>query len=255
MDLARLKVIVSGAASGLGRHFALRLAEAGAQVAIGDVNEGGLAETVALTRGMPGRVYSRRLDVSKESEVEAFVAWAGMALDGMNALINNAAIARDALLVKAPEAGPVRKLNKERWDEVVAVNLTGATMMAREAVARIASSGTRPAVVVNISSVARHGSLGQSAYVASKAALAANTRTWALEWGPLGIRCAAVAPGLVETPMTRALPRATREAMIAAIPVGRIGQPEDVWQAVKFALECEYFNGRTVDVDGGGFSH
>jgi 3-oxoacyl-[acyl-carrier protein] reductase len=251
MQLKDLKIIVSGGASGMGRHFAVRLAEAGAQVAIGDVNEAGLAESVSLAKG-PGKVHARKVNVADEGEVGAFVDWAHGAMGGLNGLINNAGILRDGLLVKKDrETGEVKKLSKEQWDAVIAVNLTGATLLARDTVAKMVSTGSKPGVVVNMSSVARHGNRGQSNYSAAKAALATNSKTWSLEWAPFGIRCAAVAPGMVETPMTQGMNQKARDALVAAIPVGRIGNTEDLWLAVKFVLECDYFNGRTIDVDGG----
>jgi 3-oxoacyl-[acyl-carrier protein] reductase len=251
MKLQDLKIIVSGGASGMGRHFAVRLAEGGAQVAIGDVNEAGLAETVSLAKG-PGKVHARKVNVADEGEVGAFVEWAHGAMGGLNGLINNAGILRDGLLVKKDrETGEVKKLSKEQWDAVIAVNLTGATLLARDTVAKMVSTGSKPGVVVNMSSVARHGNRGQSNYSAAKAALATNSKTWSLEWAPFGIRCAAVAPGMVETPMTQGMNQKARDALVAAIPVGRIGNTEDLWLAVKFVLECDYFNGRTIDVDGG----
>jgi len=251
MKLSDLKIIVSGGASGMGRHFAVRLAEGGAQVAIGDVNEAGLAETVSLARG-PGKVHARKVNVADEADVGAFVEWAHGAMGGLNGLINNAGILRDGLLVKKDrETGEVKKLSKEQWDAVIAVNLTGATLLARDTVAKMVATGSKPGVVVNMSSVARHGNRGQSNYSAAKAALATNSKTWSLEWAPFGIRCAAVAPGMVETPMTQGMNQKARDALVAAIPVGRIGVPEDLWLAVKFVLECDYFNGRTIDVDGG----
>ena len=131
------------------------------------------------------------------------------------------------------------------------MNLTGATLMVREVVATMARAGTRPGVVVNISSIARHGNRGQSNYVAAKAALAANTVTWAREFAPFGIRVGAIAPGMIETPMTQGMNQKARDALVATIPVGRIGPPEDIWQAVRFVVECDYFDGRCVDVDGG----
>jgi 3-oxoacyl-[acyl-carrier protein] reductase len=260
MRLEELKIIVSGAASGMGRHFAVRLAEAGATVAIGDVNEPGLAETGALATKAKGNIFARRLDVSSEADVAAFVDWADGTLGGLNALINNAGIIRDGLLVKRDRAtGEIKKLPKEQWDAVIGVNLTGAALLARDTVAKIAAGahasaqahGASRGVVVNISSVSRYGLRGQSNYSAAKAGLAAVTRTWALEWGPMGIRCGGVAPGMVETPMTRGMNQKARDALVAAVPVGRIGEPEDLWLAVKFVLECDYFNARTIDVDGG----
>src|SRR4030095_13375132 len=109
----------------------------------------------------------------------------------------------------------------------------------------------RPGVIVNMSSVARHGNRGQSNYVEAKAALAANTVTWAREFAPFGVRVGAIAPGMVETPMTQGMNQQARDALVANIPVGRIGLPEDIWLAVKFVLECEYFDGRTTHVERG----
>jgi len=245
MRLDQLKVIVTGGASGMGAHFAKRLFEAGAKVAVGDVNEG-------LLKELPAGIATRKLDVSSEKECEDFVAWAHGAMGGLNALVNNAGVIRDGLLVrKDKETGAIKKATKQDWDTVIGVNLTGATMMAREVAAKMAETGARPGCIVNISSVSRHGNRGQSNYVAAKAALAANTVTWARELAPFGVRVACIAPGMVETPMTRGMNQRARDALVAAIPVGRIGEPEDLWLAVKFTLECDYFNARCLDVDGG----
>jgi 3-oxoacyl-[acyl-carrier protein] reductase len=251
MKLADLKIIVTGGAQGMGAHFAHRLVEAGAQVAIGDVNEAGLATTVEAAKG-PGKLHARKLNVADEGEIASFVAWASEAMGGLNGLINNAGVLRDGLLVKKDrETGKVKVLTKEQWDTVIGINLTGATLIARDVVAKMVETGTKPGVVVNMSSIARHGNRGQSNYSAAKAALAANTRTWSLEFAPFGIRVGAIAPGMVETPMTQGMNQKARDALVAAIPVGRVGVPEDIWIAVKFVLECDYFNGRTIDVDGG----
>jgi len=253
MQLSQLKVIVTGAAQGMGAHFARRLAEAGAQVAAGDVKEDGLAQLAEATRGLPGKVHTRKLDVSNEAEIGAFVDWAHAQMGGLNALINNAGILRDGLLVKKDRTtGAISKLTREQWDAVIGVNLTGATFMVRDTVAKMVATEQKPGVIVNMSSAARHGNRGQSNYAAAKAALAADTVTWAREFAPFGIRVGAVAPGMVETPMTQGMNQKARDAIVAAIPVGRIGLPEDLWLAVKFVLECDYFNARTIDVDGGG---
>ena len=138
--------------------------------------------------------------------------------------MNNAGILRDGLLVKRDRTtGEIQKLAKDQWDAVIGVNLTGATLLARDVVAKMvartpaaAAPGTCRGVVVNISSVSRHGMRGQSNYSAAKAALAAITRTWALEWGSFGIRCGAVAPGMVETPMTLGMNQKARDALVSA---------------------------------------
>jgi len=252
MQLSSFKIIITGGAQGMGAHFARRLAEAGAQVAAGDVKEDGLAALAESTGGLPGKVHVRKLDVSSEADVGAFVDWAADAMGGLNGLINNAGILRDGLLVKKDRAtGQVSKLTREQWDAVIGVNLTGATMMARDTVAKMVATDQRPGVIINMSSIARHGNRGQSNYVSAKAALAANAVTWSREFAPFGIRVAAIAPGMIETPMTQGMNQKARDALVAAIPVGRIGVPEDIWIAVKFVLECDYYTGGTIDVDGG----
>ncbi len=231
MNLTSVKCIVSGGAQGLGRHYALRLQAA---------------------RGSSGKLHARPLDVTRDEDLRDFVAWAHGAMGGLNALVNNAGILRDGLLVKKDRhTGELSVLSREQWDAVLAVNLTGATMLVREVVRKMVETATRPGVVVNMSSIARHGNRGQSNYVAAKSALAANTMTWAREFAPFGIRVAGVAPGMIDTPMTRGMNPRARESLVSAIPVGRIGEPEDVWLAVRFVIECDYFNGRTIDVDGG----
>ena len=251
MRLEDTKFIVTGAASGLGRHYALRLAEAGGQVAAGDVNEAALASLEGEAKDLRGKIHTKRLDVGSEAEVTAFVDFAHEAMGGLNGLVNNAGILRDGLLVKKDRTtGAITKLSAAQWQAVIDVNLTGATYMVRDVVAKMAGSGEK-GVIVNISSIARHGNRGQSNYSAAKAALATNTKTWALEFAPFGIRVGCVAPGMVETPMTQGMNQKAKDALVAAIPVGRIGLPEDLWLAVRFVIECEYFNGRTIDVDGG----
>ena len=252
MQLSDMKIIVTGAAQGMGAHFARRLAEAGAQVAAGDVKEELLGELVEATKGAKGKIHAKKLDVSNEADVGAFVDWAHGAMGGLNGLVNNAGILRDGLLVKKDRTtGAITKMTKDQWDAVIGVNLTGAVMMVRETVAKMVATEQKPGVIVNMSSIARHGNRGQSNYSSAKAALAAQSVTWSREFAPFGIRVNAVAPGMVETPMTQGMNQKARDAIVASIPVGRIGGPEDLWIAVKFAIECDYFNGRVIDVDGG----
>jgi 3-oxoacyl-[acyl-carrier protein] reductase len=245
MKLEDLKIIVTGAASGMGAHFAKQLHAAGAKVAAGDVNEALLAE-------LPQGIARRKLDVSNEADVVSFVDWAAKELGGLNGLVNNAGIIRDGLIVKQDkETKAIKRFATDDLMAVFNVNLLGATMMVREVAAKMAETGTKPGVIVNMSSISRHGNRGQTSYVAAKAALAANTVTWAREFAQFGIRVTAIAPGMVETPMTKGMNQKARDALVAAIPVNRIGTVDDLWLAVKFALECDYFNARTVDVDGG----
>ncbi|HVY44328.1 MAG TPA: SDR family NAD(P)-dependent oxidoreductase [Minicystis sp.] len=251
MRLEDTKFIVTGAAQGLGKHYAFRLAEAGGSVTAGDVNEAGLAALAEEAKGLKGKLFTRKLDVASEEDIASFVAFAREKMGGLNGLVNNAGILRDGLLVKKDKAtGAVTKLSKPQWQAVIDVNLTGATFMVRDVVASMVEHGEK-GVIVNISSIARHGNRGQSNYSAAKAALAVNTKTWALEFAPFGIRVGAVAPGMVDTPMTAGMNQKARDALVGMIPVGRSGQPEDIWLAVKFVIECDYFDGRCIDVDGG----
>ncbi len=252
MKLENVRAIVTGGARGMGAHFALRLAEAGASVAVGDVDTEGLAALADRGSATDGAIFTRELDVTSGESASGFVAWAREKLGSLNTLINNAGIIRDGLLVKKDRnTGEVTTLSDEQWNAVLAVNLTGATRMVRETVASMVRAGDGPGVVINISSVSRHGNRGQSNYVAAKAALAANTVTWNREFARFGVRVSAIAPGMVETPMTQGMNQKARDVLVSKIPVGRIGVPEDLWLAVKFSIECDYFAGRTLDVDGG----
>lgn len=245
MELKDLKIIVTGAGGGMGAYFARVLHEAGASVVAGDLKEDGLAE-------LPEGVHHRRLDVTSEDDCRSFVEWASTTMGGVNSIINSAGIIRDGLLVrKSRSSGEITTMSRDQFQSVIDVNLTGTVLMTREVVETMVKNGFGPGVVVNISSVARHGNRGQTNYVATKAAVAANAVTWAREFAPFGIRAVAIAPGMVETPMTQGMNQKARDALVANIPVGRIGLPHDLWQAVKFALECDYFNGTTVDVHGG----
>jgi 3-oxoacyl-[acyl-carrier protein] reductase len=162
MELNELKIIVTGAAQGMGAHFAQRLAPRPARsVAAGDVKEEGSPPSSSRRKGLPGKVFARKLNVADEADVESFVAWANEAMGGLNGLVNNAGILRDGLLVKKDrETGAVNPLSKAQWDAVIGVNLTGATFMVREVVAKMVETGSRPGVVVNMSSIARHGNRG-----------------------------------------------------------------------------------------------
>src|SRR6266545_3101340 len=138
MDLREMKIIVTGAASGMGAHFATQLARAGALVAAGDVNDDGLRALAEANAGAAGAVHTRRLDVSNEASIASFVDWALDAMGGLNGLVNNAGILRDALLVKKDRTtGAVVVMDRAQWQAVIDVNLTGATFMVREVVSRM----------------------------------------------------------------------------------------------------------------------
>lgn len=250
MDVADARAIVTGAASGIGRCFALELSTAGAAVVAADIDRVGLERLAADAAGARGRVDTFVCDVSREDAVRPFVQQAIGALGSVNLLVNNAAILRDGLLVSREDTF-VRKLPTAQWRAVLETNLTGPYLMTREVAAHMLERQVRPALLVNISSLTREGNVGQSNYSASKSALDALTRTWALELAPHGIRVGGIAPGLVDTPMLATLAAAEREGLEARVPLGRVGQPREIWLALRFIIECDFFTGRVIAVDGG----
>ncbi|HEU4728931.1 MAG TPA: SDR family oxidoreductase [Kofleriaceae bacterium] len=245
MELSQARAVVTGAARGLGLHFVRALVRAGAQVVAGDLDAAGLRR---LRDEVPG-VTVVVADVAVEAAACALVDKAHAALGAINLLVNNAGVLRDGLLVARPADGG-HKLPAAMWQRVIDVNLTGAYLVTREVAGRMVTDRTG-GVIINISSLARSGNPGQSSYAASKAGLDACTRTWALELAEHGIRVGGVAPGVIDTPMLDEISEPAMRDLIAGIPLGRIGTPDDVWRAVQMIIECEFFTGRTIEVDGG----
>jgi 3-oxoacyl-[acyl-carrier protein] reductase len=252
MNITDLNVLVTGGASGMGRAFVLAFARDGANVAFCDVSEDGIRTVEAEAAELPGKVVGFVADVSNEDQVIKLVADARTALGSLNGLVNNAGIFRDGLLVKKDrETGEIRKMSLKNWDKVIAVDLTGPFLCTREFAASVVETGEKPAVVVNISSIARHGNMGQTNYSAAKAGLIADTKLWAGELARYGIRTGAVAPGFVNTPILQGMRPEVLEGMLKAVPLRRVAEPEEIYKAVKFIVECDYFTGRCIDVDGG----
>jgi len=231
-------IVLTGATRGCGRALAEEFARGGHTVlgcGRGAVQIGELQKAL----GEPHDFATVNV-----ADAEAVAWWAKRVLKRYGApdlVVNNAAlINKNAPLWQVPAA---------EMDALLAVNVSGTANVVRSFVPAMIERGA--GVIVNMSSIARHGNRGQSNYVAAKAALAANTKTWAAEFARYGIRVGAISPGMVKTPMTDGMNTKALEALTAAIPVGRIGLPEDIWLAVRFVIECEYFNARTIDVDGG----
>ncbi len=252
MKLTDSKILVTGGASGMGRAFTLSLARDGADVAFCDLNDEGIAEVVAAGADLPGKVVGFNANVADESAVIGLINDAAEALGGLNGLVNNAGIFRDGLLVKkSRDTGEIRKLSLKKWQQVIDVDLTGPFLCTREFAARCIETDTRPAVVISISSISRHGNMGQSNYSAAKAGLVADTKLWSLELARYGIRTGVIAPGFVDTPILQGMRPDVLEKMLKAVPLRRAGDPAEIYLAVKFIIECDFFTGRCIDVDGG----
>jgi 3-oxoacyl-[acyl-carrier protein] reductase len=252
MEIKDAKVIVTGAASGMGRHFALRLAASGADVAAADVSEEGLATLKAEAEGLAGRLFTFKANVADEGEVAAMVTGAAAAMGGLNGLVNNAGIFRDGLLIKKDrETGAIQKMTLKNWQTVIDVDLTGPFLCTRDFAAWVAENGVKDSVIVNISSVSRHGNQGQSNYSAAKAGLIADTKLWSQELARYGVRVGAIAPGFIETPILLGMRPEVLEKTVAQVPLRRLGTPEEIFQGIRFIFECGYFTGRCLDIDGG----
>jgi len=248
MEWSEVRAVVTGGARGMGFRFVQGVREAGGKVAFCDVDESAVHAAAEQNGGV-----GLRADVSREDDVEALFDGAEEALGGpVNLLVNNAGITRDGLLVKVDrQTGEVRGFPKAKWDAVLGVNLTGPFLCMRAFATRAVRAKLQEAVAVNLSSISRAGNPGQGNYSAAKAGLAADTMVWAKELGRYGIRVGAVAPGFIHTPMTAGMRPDILEKILAPVPLHRMGEPEDIWQAVRFIVECRYFTGRVIEVDGG----
>jgi 3-oxoacyl-[acyl-carrier protein] reductase len=234
--------IVTGGARGLGREIALTLAATGMAVAVFD-KDGPAAETTAaaiIKKG--GRALGMSLDVRDAVAIEATFTAAEQALGPATALVNNAGIYPDNTLLDMPEAA---------WDAVIDTNLKG-TFLCAQRFARMRSAAGGGAIVNLASTAAFSARIGAGHYSASKAGVAMLTHSMAQEWGPLGIRVNAVAPGLIEVEGNRVTPE-YKSNFLPMIPLGRTGQPPDVAAAVAFPLSdaAAFISGVVLPVDGG----
>jgi 3-oxoacyl-[acyl-carrier protein] reductase len=250
VDVRDKTILVTGAGRGIGRCLALHFAHKGANLALLDTN----AEAVSKTRaecaqaGVTARSYVA--DASQEESVVGALDKVSMDFGRLDGLINNAGIVRDALLVKVKDGQVVSKMTLADWQAVINVNLTGVFLCAREAAQRMIARATR-GVIVNVSSISRAGNAGQTNYSAAKAGVAAMTVVWAKELARFGIRVAAVAPGFIRTPMVESMKPEALAKMTAPIPLGRLGEPEEIAHAVGFIFENDLFTGRCLEVDAG----
>jgi len=237
--------LVTGASQGIGRACALELAKGGATVALAARNEAKLAEVVKEIEAAGGQAAAFALDVSSEESLKTGAKAVLERYGKVEILVNNAGITRDGLMMRMKRAD---------WDDVLATNLTGAFLLTQAIISSMMKN--RWGRIVNISSVVgRTGQAGQVNYAASKAGLIGMTRSMARELASRGITVNAVAPGYIETPMTAVLNEQQRTAMMATIPLGRPGEPEDIAKAVSFLASdaAAYITGHVLDVNGGMF--
>ena len=236
--------IVTGAGRGIGRAVAVRLAEDGLDLVINCAHsEEAARETAAMCEGSGARVLVVRADVSDPDGAKKLFDETIKAFGRVDVLVNNAGITRDGLLLR---------MKPEDFDAVIATNLTGTFLCMKQAARYMLRA--KYGRIINMSSVVGlRGNAGQVNYAASKAGVIGMTKSAAKELAAKGITVNAVAPGMIETDMTRAMPEAAHEAMKSGIPAGRIGRPEDVANAVAFLAseQASYITGQVLAADGG----
>ena len=238
-------VVVTGGSRGIGRAIGLRMADSDTRIYFNysarDSRDA--EETVKLIEDAGGSAWGTRVNVASQQDVQDFFKKIAEECGRMDVLVNNAGVTIDGLLVRMKE---------EDWDRVLAINLKGA-FHCIQAVAKIMMK-QRAGRIINMASVVGvMGNAGQANYVASKAGLIGLTKTTARELAPRGITVNAVAPGFIDTPMTARLPEKVKKAMVAQIPMGRLGQSEDVAEMVAFLAseKASYITGQVIHVNGG----
>jgi len=235
--------LVTGAAQGIGRDIALALAADGADVAICDVNLEAAQKTAGDIESKGKKSLALKANVAASTDVTAMIDQVVEKFGRIDVLVNNAGITRDGLIIR---------MKDEDWDLVLSINLKGAFLCTKSALKYMTKQ--RGGTIINIASiVGAMGNAGQANYVASKAGLIGLTKTIAREYANRGITANAVAPGFIDTAMTQALPDTVRAELAKQIPLGKLGTPEDVANAVRFLASpwASYITGQVVHVNGG----
>jgi 3-oxoacyl-[acyl-carrier protein] reductase len=250
MKIKDKTIVITGAGRGIGRALAVRFAAQGAHLALLDLNAADLAAATAQCVELGVRAMAYTVDVSREADVAAALDAVVRDFGSLDVIINNAGIVKDALLIKVKDGDVVGKMSLEQWRAVIDVNLTGVFLCAREAAERMIKLA-KGGLIINISSISRHGNAGQSNYSAAKSGVASMTVVWAKELARYGIRVGSIAPGFTHTDILASMKPEVLEKVIAPVPLKRLGQPDEIAHAAQFIIENDFFTGRCLDLDGG----
>lgn len=250
MEIKNNVFAITGGAQGLGFAMANAIAEKGGHLALLDINDEILQQAETELKKYGVTVKSYITNVAKENNVITSFEKIVNDFGQLNGVINNAGITRDGLLIKAHNGEIVKKLELADWQAVMDVNLTGVFLCAREAAEKMITTNSE-GVIINISSISKDGNYGQTNYSAAKSGVAAMTVTWAKELARYNIRAAAIAPGFMATEMVNNMNQTALDNLKKEIPLGRLGEADEIAKAAISIIENNYFNGRVLEVDGG----
>ena len=243
MELQNKVALVTGGAQGIGKTISEELVQNGAHVVLGDVNLEGAQATAEAINNNGGSASAVKIDVSNPAEVKQVFDSILKDKKPIDIMINNAGITRDGLMIRMKEAD---------WDRVLNINLKGTFLCSQQAAKQMMKQ--KSGAIVNIASIVGvMGNFGQANYSASKAGVIGLTKTLAREVASRGIRVNAVAPGFIDTEMTRVLDESVRQSLIEQIPMAKLGLPEDVARCVAFLVSdrSSYITGQVINVNGG----
>ena len=238
-DLKNKNIIVTGASGGIGNSIIEKLNEFGANV----LASGTKIEKLEELKKRFDKIKILKFDISQSNKIEEFIENASKELGGLDCIINNAGITQDNLAIR---------MSIEEWKKVIEVNLTSTFLMSKFAVKKMLKN--KKGKIINITSVVGHtGNLGQANYTASKAGVIAMSKSLAIEYAKKNINVNCISPGFIKTAMTDKIDEKFKEVIISKIPSARLGEPQDIANAVIFlaSSQSDYINGETLHVNGG----
>jgi len=238
-DLENKKIIVTGASGGIGNSIVEKLNESGANV----LASGTKVEKLEDLKKRFNKIKILKFDISQTEKIEEFIDNAANELGGLDCVINNAGITQDNLAIR---------MSIEEWKKVIDINLTSTFLLSKFAIKKMLKN--KKGKIINITSVVGHtGNLGQANYTASKAGIIAMSKSLAIEYAKKNINVNCVSPGFIKTAMTDKIDEKFKEIIISKIPSARLGEPEDIANAVLFlsSEKSDYINGETLHVNGG----
>ncbi|MDC0417718.1 3-oxoacyl-[acyl-carrier-protein] reductase [Candidatus Pelagibacter sp.] len=238
-DLENKKIIVTGASGGIGNSIVEKLNDCGANV----LASGTRSEKLEELKSKFNKIKILKFDISQSDKIEEFIDNAANELGGLDCIVNNAGITQDNLAIR---------MSIDEWKKVIDINLTSTFLMSKFAIKKMLKN--KKGKIINITSVVGHtGNLGQANYTASKAGLIAMSKSLAIEYAKKNINVNCISPGFIKTAMTDKIDEKFKEVIVSKIPSARLGEPEDIANAVLFLASdnSNYINGETLHVNGG----